>query len=179
MPKGIQFKVRPRQGESSRRRCTPPPMSLSRTGRVRHQSGCSRPAAHVVPCATELSSLLACFASTADMKAADTCATAAQNLHHCMATTKKVVKPHKPSVRRPICPRVWFRGGIVKVVVSPEVRRMSRGEGKGRADRQGKTNMGSIVRRGAKTIKRCPHMRSPSGGATNELRRGRGRHGRR
>jgi hypothetical protein len=72
----------------------------------------SSTASHIVPCAPQLSALLACFASSADMRGTEACASAAQTLSHCMATNKMVAKPPKPQVSLIIiAPRVLRQGG--------------------------------------------------------------------
>ncbi|KAK1920547.1 hypothetical protein DB88DRAFT_542736 [Papiliotrema laurentii] len=57
-----------------------------------------RKSLHVVTCAPELSTLLACFASSGDLKGSEACAQAAKGLHHCMAMSKKPVKTPKSSI---------------------------------------------------------------------------------
>ena len=89
------------------------------------------------------------------MKAADTCATAAQNLHHCMATTKKVVKPHKPSVRLFIRLRLvlrrWGKCGWYGVKGRDEAARTD-----GRGAHAGQGRRGGVVRC-VHCIRRCRH----------------------
>jgi hypothetical protein len=66
----------------------------------------------IPPCATELSSLLACFATSADLRTTGECSKAAKDLHACMANRPKGGKPPKSSVspvsrlRTPF-PRGW------------------------------------------------------------------------
>lgn len=50
------------------------------------------------PCLPLLSSLLACFATTGDMRANEACSNAAKALHTCMAGSKGGVKASKSSV---------------------------------------------------------------------------------
>ena len=50
------------------------------------------------PCLPLLSSLLACFATTGDMRANEACSNAAKALHTCMAGSKGNVKASKSSV---------------------------------------------------------------------------------
>jgi hypothetical protein len=50
------------------------------------------------PCLPALSTLLACFATSGDLRANEACATAAKSLHTCMAGSKGAVKASKSSV---------------------------------------------------------------------------------
>ncbi|GHJ86560.1 hypothetical protein NliqN6_2962 [Naganishia liquefaciens] len=52
----------------------------------------------IPPCATELSSLLACFATSADLRTTGECSKAAKDLHACMANRPKGGKPPKSSI---------------------------------------------------------------------------------
>lgn len=52
----------------------------------------------IPPCATELSSLLACFATSGDLRTTAECSKAAKDLHACMANRPKGGKPPKSSV---------------------------------------------------------------------------------
>jgi hypothetical protein len=58
------------------------------------------------PCLPLLSSLLACFATTGDMRANEACSNAAKALHTCMAGSKGNVKASKSSVSL-IHPRIF------------------------------------------------------------------------
>ncbi|WVQ82819.1 hypothetical protein IAT38_004951 [Cryptococcus sp. DSM 104549] len=51
-----------------------------------------------VPCAPELTALLACFASTGDLRHTAACAEAAKGLHTCMTVTKPAGKVPKSSI---------------------------------------------------------------------------------
>ncbi|KAJ9097161.1 hypothetical protein QFC21_004830 [Naganishia friedmannii] len=54
----------------------------------------------IPPCATELSTLLACFATSGDLRTTAECSKAAKDLHMCMASRPKGGKPPKSSVSR-------------------------------------------------------------------------------
>jgi hypothetical protein len=54
----------------------------------------------IPPCATELSTLLACFATSGDLRTTAECSKAAKDLHMCMANRPKGGKPPKSSVSR-------------------------------------------------------------------------------
>ncbi|KAH7889774.1 hypothetical protein F5I97DRAFT_585488 [Phlebopus sp. FC_14] len=53
-----------------------------------------------VPCKAELASMLGCWAATGDIHSMDPtkCKEVAEALYHCMRTTPKQGKPHRPSI---------------------------------------------------------------------------------
>ncbi|KAG7562507.1 hypothetical protein FFLO_02086 [Filobasidium floriforme] len=52
----------------------------------------------VVPCTPELTSLLACFATSGDLQHKAECSAAAKNLHKCMETRPKSGKGRKSEI---------------------------------------------------------------------------------
>jgi hypothetical protein len=103
----FRYKVKPRKGMSS--------LFLLRYESLSPDDQCTttdNPPSDplVVNCAAELTTLLACFASTGDMRSSEACATAAKTLHTCIAgKPKSVPRPAKSSVsltRRLYC-RKW------------------------------------------------------------------------
>lgn len=86
-----KFRVRPRRGTLAH----PPSAAQRRSSRYAPRS---RSEQIVVPCTPELTSLLACFATSGDLQHKAECSTAAKNLHKCMETRPKNNKGRKSEV---------------------------------------------------------------------------------
>jgi len=92
----VRFKVKPKRGKS----CPSLRISDSCAWMERWEEKKTADEIETVPppCLPALTTLLACFATTGDMRANEACANAAKSLHTCMAGSKGAVKASKSSV---------------------------------------------------------------------------------
>ena len=75
----------------------------------------------VVPCTPELTSLLACFATSGDLQHKAECSAAAKNLHKCMETRPKNSKGRKSEVSRKELPQRSYRHRLILVGCSGQI----------------------------------------------------------